>query len=195
VDGVGGGGLTLRCRAQGTCLSTFTVLCWGRGECCRLLAADGMCCWLLLARRNSLIATQSSWLRSCEQEQLSQTVLRWRQCHTVGAATCAWLCVLLHAQGTKLTQIINTQHENPKYLPGISLGDNVIADPDLESTVRGRVLACAWRGGGQGEGGGRRHNLSQQGWSCPPGVCVATIHNLHDCQAGRISPCLMMTSC
>lgn len=38
-------------------------------------------------------------------------------------------------QGSKLTEVINQQHENPKYLPGISLGKNTIADPDLESTV------------------------------------------------------------
>jgi hypothetical protein len=42
---------------------------------------------------------------------------------------------LLTLQGTKLTQVINSKHENPKYLPGISLGSNVIADPELESTV------------------------------------------------------------
>jgi hypothetical protein len=38
-------------------------------------------------------------------------------------------------QGSKLTDLINSRHENPKYLPGISLGDNTVADPDLESTV------------------------------------------------------------
>jgi glycerol-3-phosphate dehydrogenase len=41
-------------------------------------------------------------------------------------------CVL---QGSKLSDVINSRHENPKYLPGISLGSNVIADPDLESAV------------------------------------------------------------
>jgi glycerol-3-phosphate dehydrogenase len=45
--------------------------------------------------------------------------------------------------GQKLTDIINTQHENVKYLPGISLGSNVVAVPDLE--VRGdRQPGCAW---------------------------------------------------
>jgi glycerol-3-phosphate dehydrogenase len=38
-------------------------------------------------------------------------------------------------QGQQLTDVINTQHENPKYLPGISLGENTIADPSLESAV------------------------------------------------------------
>lgn len=33
--------------------------------------------------------------------------------------------------GRKLTEIINTEHENPKYLPGISLPRNVLACPDL----------------------------------------------------------------
>uniref|UniRef100_A0A1I8I478 Glycerol-3-phosphate dehydrogenase [NAD(+)] n=1 Tax=Macrostomum lignano TaxID=282301 RepID=A0A1I8I478_9PLAT len=33
--------------------------------------------------------------------------------------------------GKKLTEIINTQHENVKYLPGIQLPTNVVANPDL----------------------------------------------------------------
>lgn len=33
--------------------------------------------------------------------------------------------------GKKLTEIINTQHENVKYLPGYKLPDNVIAIPDV----------------------------------------------------------------
>eukprot|EP00882_Tetradesmus_deserticola_P031018 GHRQ01035054.1.p1 GENE.GHRQ01035054.1~~GHRQ01035054.1.p1 ORF type:complete len:466 (+),score=230.35 GHRQ01035054.1:636-2033(+) len=48
-------------------------------------------------------------------------------------------------QGSKLTQLINARHENPKYLPGINLGANTVADPDLESTVRGAdiLIFCA----------------------------------------------------
>ncbi|OTF73429.1 glycerol-3-phosphate dehydrogenase[NAD(+)], cytoplasmic-like, partial [Euroglyphus maynei] len=34
--------------------------------------------------------------------------------------------------GRKLSEIINEQHENVKYLPGHKLPENVIADPDLE---------------------------------------------------------------
>lgn len=49
-------------------------------------------------------------------------------------ACCCWWCGV-SLQGSKLTEVINARHENPKYLPGIGLGDNVIADPDLESTV------------------------------------------------------------
>lgn len=45
-------------------------------------------------------------------------------------------CLSSHTQGLKLTDVINRSHENPKHLPGISLGSNTIADPDLESTVR-----------------------------------------------------------
>ncbi|CAH6722200.1 glycerol-3-phosphate dehydrogenase [NAD(+)] 1 [[Candida] jaroonii] len=37
--------------------------------------------------------------------------------------------------GEKLTNIINTKHENVKYLPGIKLPENLIANPDLVSTV------------------------------------------------------------
>lgn len=31
----------------------------------------------------------------------------------------------------KLTDIINETHENVKYLPGVNIGDNVVACPDL----------------------------------------------------------------
>ena len=33
--------------------------------------------------------------------------------------------------GSKLTDIINTQHENVKYLPGITIPDNIVAVPDV----------------------------------------------------------------
>ncbi|XP_026381918.1 glycerol-3-phosphate dehydrogenase [NAD(+)] 1, chloroplastic-like isoform X3 [Papaver somniferum] len=38
--------------------------------------------------------------------------------------------------GEKLTDIINKTNENVKYLPGITLGSNVVADPDLEHAVK-----------------------------------------------------------
>lgn len=37
--------------------------------------------------------------------------------------------------GQKLTEIINTKHENVKYLPGITLPSNLVANPDLVETV------------------------------------------------------------
>lgn len=37
--------------------------------------------------------------------------------------------------GKKLTEIINTQHENVKYLPGIKMGSNVRAVPDLREAA------------------------------------------------------------
>ncbi|CAB9524155.1 3-phosphate dehydrogenase [Seminavis robusta] len=47
--------------------------------------------------------------------------------------------------GAKLTSAINQQHENPKYLPGVHFGDNVVANPDLESTVQDAdlIIFCA----------------------------------------------------
>lgn len=39
-------------------------------------------------------------------------------------------------QGRKLTEIINTDHENVKYLPGIKLPKNIIAVPSLLDTVK-----------------------------------------------------------
>uniref|UniRef100_A0A803MUK8 Glycerol-3-phosphate dehydrogenase [NAD(+)] n=1 Tax=Chenopodium quinoa TaxID=63459 RepID=A0A803MUK8_CHEQI len=38
--------------------------------------------------------------------------------------------------GEKLSNVINQTNINVKYLPGIELGRNVIADPDLDTTVR-----------------------------------------------------------
>ncbi|KAG5040535.1 hypothetical protein JHK82_012656 [Glycine max] len=38
--------------------------------------------------------------------------------------------------GEQLTDVINRTNENVKYLPGIKLGKNVVADPDLESAVK-----------------------------------------------------------
>uniref|UniRef100_P52425 Glycerol-3-phosphate dehydrogenase [NAD(+)] n=1 Tax=Cuphea lanceolata TaxID=3930 RepID=GPDA_CUPLA len=38
--------------------------------------------------------------------------------------------------GEKLTDVINQTNENVKYLPGIKLGRNVVADPDLENAVK-----------------------------------------------------------
>ncbi|BDA43327.1 probable glycerol-3-phosphate dehydrogenase [NAD(+)], cytoplasmic at C-terminar half [Coccomyxa sp. Obi] len=37
----------------------------------------------------------------------------------------------------KLTDIINERHENVKYLPGVNIGDNIVACPDLLETVQG----------------------------------------------------------
>ncbi|KAF9902895.1 Glycerol-3-phosphate dehydrogenase [Lobosporangium transversale] len=38
--------------------------------------------------------------------------------------------------GQNLTEIINTKHENVKYLPGIQLPENIVACPDLVETCR-----------------------------------------------------------
>ncbi|PSK35246.1 glycerol-3-phosphate dehydrogenase (NAD(+)) [Candidozyma pseudohaemuli] len=38
-------------------------------------------------------------------------------------------------EGKKLTEIINTDHENVKYLPGVKLPENLVANPDIVSTV------------------------------------------------------------
>lgn len=39
-------------------------------------------------------------------------------------------------EGRKLTEIINERHENVKYMPGVSLGPNVVACADLEEAVK-----------------------------------------------------------
>ncbi|CAI4058365.1 hypothetical protein N7582_001089 [Saccharomyces uvarum] len=38
--------------------------------------------------------------------------------------------------GEKLTEIINTRHQNVKYLPNITLPDNLVANPDLIDSVK-----------------------------------------------------------
>ncbi len=39
-------------------------------------------------------------------------------------------------EGKKLTEIINQEHENKKYLPGVILPDNVTAIPDIGEAVK-----------------------------------------------------------
>ncbi|QLG71916.1 hypothetical protein HG535_0C02680 [Zygotorulaspora mrakii] len=39
-------------------------------------------------------------------------------------------------EGEKLTEIINTKHQNVKYLPGIDLPENLVANPDLLDCVK-----------------------------------------------------------
>ncbi|KIM32384.1 hypothetical protein M408DRAFT_326972 [Serendipita vermifera MAFF 305830] len=39
-------------------------------------------------------------------------------------------------EGKPLSQVINETHENPRYLPGIHLGDNVIAQPNMEEALK-----------------------------------------------------------
>lgn len=39
--------------------------------------------------------------------------------------------------GRKLTDVINEDHENTKYLPGQTIPDNVVAVPDLTEAVDG----------------------------------------------------------
>ncbi|XP_009125149.1 glycerol-3-phosphate dehydrogenase [NAD(+)] 1, chloroplastic [Brassica rapa] len=47
-----------------------------------------------------------------------------------------WVFEELLPNGEKLTDVINKTNENVKYLPGIKLGRNVVADPDLENAVK-----------------------------------------------------------
>uniref|UniRef100_A0A0E0JU78 Glycerol-3-phosphate dehydrogenase [NAD(+)] n=1 Tax=Oryza punctata TaxID=4537 RepID=A0A0E0JU78_ORYPU len=47
-----------------------------------------------------------------------------------------WVFEEILPTGKKLSESINQANENCKYLPGIKLGANVIADPDLENAVK-----------------------------------------------------------
>lgn len=104
------------------------------------------------------VAAEADWY-VYSYDQLMATLKRYRVA-MVGSG--AWACAAMHIvaqncaaadvadefvddvrmwvfeedyEGSKLTQVINSRHENPRYLPGIDLGTNTIADPDLESTV------------------------------------------------------------
>lgn len=48
--------------------------------------------------------------------------------------------ILENGTKEKLSKVINTKHENVKYLKGIKLPDNVVAEPDLESACRNATL-------------------------------------------------------
>ncbi|KAF5961604.1 hypothetical protein HYC85_002813 [Camellia sinensis] len=47
-----------------------------------------------------------------------------------------WVYEEVLPSGDKLSEVINQTNENVKYLPGIKLGNNVVAVPDLEHAVR-----------------------------------------------------------
>ncbi|CAN0492361.1 unnamed protein product, partial [Hapterophycus canaliculatus] len=39
-----------------------------------------------------------------------------------------------------LTEVINTEHENVKYLPGVKLPDNIVAEGDLALAVKDATI-------------------------------------------------------
>jgi len=39
--------------------------------------------------------------------------------------------------GRPLSEIVNEKHENVKYLPGVNIGDNVRAEPDISKALEG----------------------------------------------------------
>ncbi|KAK6928428.1 Glycerol-3-phosphate dehydrogenase, NAD-dependent, N-terminal [Dillenia turbinata] len=51
-----------------------------------------------------------------------------------------WVYEEVLPSGNKLTNVINETNENVKYLPGIKLGKNVVADPDLENAVKDATM-------------------------------------------------------
>ncbi|CBI17717.3 hypothetical protein VitviT2T_022346 [Vitis vinifera] len=51
-----------------------------------------------------------------------------------------WVYEEILPSGEKLSEVINQNNENVKYLPGIKLGKNVVADPDLEHAVKDATM-------------------------------------------------------
>jgi len=43
-------------------------------------------------------------------------------------------------EGKKLSEVFNTTHQNPKYLPGITIDSGVVAIPDLVESVKGATV-------------------------------------------------------
>jgi hypothetical protein len=80
------------------------------------------------------------------------------------------------ADGRKLSEIINAEHENVKYLPGVQLPSNVRAVPDLEEAARDASIVifvvphqfvpgckyCMCGGGVGWEGEGRSGNAGHK---------------------------------
>jgi glycerol-3-phosphate dehydrogenase (NAD+) len=48
--------------------------------------------------------------------------------------------VEVHGQPQKLTEVINTRHENVKYLPGVTLPKNILAVSDLAEASKDATL-------------------------------------------------------
>lgn len=48
--------------------------------------------------------------------------------------------VLHEGKEACLTEIINTKHQNVKYLPGVNLPENVVAEGDLASAVQDATI-------------------------------------------------------
>ncbi|XP_058736717.1 glycerol-3-phosphate dehydrogenase [NAD(+)]-like isoform X2 [Vicia villosa] len=51
-----------------------------------------------------------------------------------------WVYEEILPNGKKLSDVINQTNENVKYLPGVKLGKNVVADPDLSNAVKNANL-------------------------------------------------------
>ncbi|KAJ7557760.1 hypothetical protein O6H91_04G008700 [Diphasiastrum complanatum] len=51
-----------------------------------------------------------------------------------------WVFEEILPSGEKLTNAINKYKENKKYLPGVNLGPNVVADPDIRSAVKDATM-------------------------------------------------------
>jgi glycerol-3-phosphate dehydrogenase (NAD+) len=51
-----------------------------------------------------------------------------------------WMTDATLPSGKTLSQTINEQHENPTYLPGVRLPDNVVAEPDLMKAAHQATL-------------------------------------------------------
>ena len=61
----------------------------------------------------------------------------------IGLGGCSWVFKQAAIPGKKvnLTDFINEKHENPKYLPDVTLPENIIADPSAANACKGVDIA------------------------------------------------------
>ncbi|KAK6153123.1 hypothetical protein DH2020_012762 [Rehmannia glutinosa] len=76
---------------------------------------------------------------SCDNNNNNNKIIEDEMTHlksSDGDEVSMWVFEEILPNGDKLSQVINRTNENVKYLPGIKLGKNVVANPDLENAVK-----------------------------------------------------------
>ncbi|CAH8358045.1 unnamed protein product [Eruca vesicaria subsp. sativa] len=81
------------------------------------------------------VVGSGSW-GSVAAKLIASNVLKLPSFHGILYEVRMWVFEEVLPNGEKLTDVINKTNENAKYLPGINLGRNVVADPDLENAVK-----------------------------------------------------------
>ncbi|GLT33171.1 hypothetical protein SLA2020_077820 [Shorea laevis] len=86
----------------------------------------------LLLKSKVTVVGSGNW-GSVAAKLIASNTLKLSSCHE---EVRMWVFEETLPSGAKLSDVINRTNENVKYLPGIKLGKNVVADPDLENAVK-----------------------------------------------------------